>query len=40
MVAAEEIGSLDLLVLERDSPEIVMRDRLGLIEVGKSLTTG
>ena len=36
----KEIGSLDLLVLERDSPEIVMRDRLGLIEVGKSLTTG
>ena len=36
----EQIGLLDFLVFQRDSPQAVMRDRLGLVDVGKSLTTG
>ena len=39
-VAAQEVGLLDLLVLQRDSPQVVMRDRLGLVDVGKPLATG
>jgi hypothetical protein len=37
---AQEIGSLDLLVLKRDPPQVVVGDGLGLIEVGKSLAPG
>ena len=40
MVALRRSALLDVLVLQRDSPEVVMRDRLGLIEVGKSLAPG
>ena len=38
--AAQELGLLDLLIFQRDPPHVVMRDRLGLVDVGKSLATG
>ena len=38
--AAQELGLLDFLVLQRDSAQVVVRDRLGLVDVGKPLTTG